>query len=327
MLFVLILLFLMFLLFLIMFAYVKNKNTCTNANYIKLVQTRIKTQHIILDKRKTFVFCSNTKLLLPKLKNNVVFLKHKKRDLITNKQQLYTTLTNYYPNTVHQIVPRTFIFPKDYTNYQQYKTRHPNEKFIYKTYSHRQEGLFISSNTLTETFIESEKFIIGQVFLVDTLKFKESKVSFRLYLIVSCMQGKFKSYYFNDGLVYYSLDNEIASFYDSDHFYKNNYPILISEFSKEINIDVRSQMVDKIKMLSSAIKNDICVSDNYYYELYGVDFHLTSDLNAYILEVNAGPGMSANNNTDATLRTDIFDSFIQLINTNEINSNLVEIVI
>ena len=305
---------------------IKNKKCLRNANYITLLKKRINSQNIVLDKHKQFIFCSNNNYYLSKIVKNSVFLRHNKDYLITNKKTLYITLKKYYPKNVHQIVPLTFIFPEDYSNYHNYKKRNLNDKIIYKTLSHRQEGLFISNNTLTKKFIASEKFILGQIFLLDSLKYKDSKVSFRLYLIVSCVKGKFKSYYFNDGLVYYSLDNEIASFYDSDSFYKNDYPILISQFSKKTNKDIRSKMVDKMKMLSMAIKNDICVSDNnYYYELYGVDFHLTSNLDTYILEVNAGPGMTPNNNTDKILRNNIFDSFISLINNNKINSNLVEI--
>jgi hypothetical protein len=307
----------------VLFYIIKNKKCVGNANYITLLKKRINSQNIVLDKHKQFVFCSNSHYYLSKIANNSVFLRHNKDHLITNKKTLYITLKKYYPKNVHQIVPLTFIFPEDYSNYHNYKKKNPSEKIIYKTLSHKQEGLFISNNTLTKKFIESEKFILGQIFLLDSLKYKDSKVSFRLYLIVSCVKGKFKSYYFNDGLVYYSLDNEIASFYDSDNFYKKDYPILISQFSKK---DIRSKMVDKMKMLSMAIKNEICVADNnYYYELYGVDFHLTSNLDAYILEVNAGPGMTANNNTDQLLRNNIFDSFITLINNNKINSNLIEI--
>jgi hypothetical protein len=299
----------------------------SKAQYLTLLQKRLKTQNIVLDTRKRFIFCSNRNYFLSKITNNVVFMKHTKGSLITNKKNLYTTLQKYYPQRVHHIVPQTFIFPENYVNYQTYKKKYPKKKIIYKTLSHRQEGLFISSNTLTKKFIESEKFILGQVFLTDTLKYKERKVSFRLYLVVSCLQGKFKSYYFNDGLVYYSLDDEIASFYDSDSFYKKEYPILISHFSKTTGLDIKSKMVDKLKLLSLPIQNEICVSDNnYYHELYGVDFHLTSNLDTYILEVNAGPGMTANNNIDKTLRNNVFDSFIALINNNEIKSNLLEIV-
>ena len=79
-------------------------------------------------------------------------------------------------------------------------------------------------------------------------------------------------------------------------------------------------------MLSDAIKKEMCVSNsNYYYELYGVDFHLTSNLHTYILEVNSGPGMTSNNNIDQRLRNNIFDSFITLINNNKINPDLIEI--
>ena len=309
-----------------LFYIINNKKCLGNANYITLLKKRINSQNIVLDKHKKFVFCSNNNYYLSKIANNSVFLRHNKDYLITNKKTLYITLKKYYPKNVHQIVPLTFIFPEDYSNYHNYKKINPSEKIIYKTLSHKQEGLFISKNTLTKTFISSEKFILGQIFLLDSLKYKDSKVSFRLYLIVSCVKGKFKSYYFNDGLVYYSLDDEIASFYDSDNFYKKDYPILISQFSKKTNKDIKSKMLDKMKMLSMAIKNEICVADNnYYYELYGVDFHLTSNLDAYILEVNAGPGMTANNNTDKILRNNIFDSFIYLINNNKINSNLIEI--
>jgi hypothetical protein len=309
----------------ILFYIKKNKKCVRNANYISLLKKRINSKNILLDKHKQFVFCSNNNYL-SKIVNNGVFLRHNNGYLITNKKTLYITLKKYYPKNVHQIVPLTFIFPEDYHKYHNYKKRNPTDKFIYKTLSHKQEGLFISNNALSKTFITSEKFILGQIFLLDSLKYKDIKVSFRLYLIVSCVRGVFKSYYFNDGLVYYSLDNKIASFYDSDSFYKKDYPILISQFSNKTNKDIRSKMVDKMKMLSMTIEKEMCVSDNnYYYELYGVDFHLTSNLDAYILEVNSGPGMTANNNTDKILRNNIFDSFITLINNNKINSNLIEI--
>ncbi len=44
--------------------------------------------------------------------------------------------------------------------------------------------------------------------------------------------------------------------------------------------------------------------------MFGVDVHLTSDYNAYVIEINRGPGMEPHCDKDDTIRQQMLKGFI-----------------
>jgi hypothetical protein len=262
---------------------------------------------------KNTIMCYNYNISNLKNKN---LIKHKNNYLIGNKKYLWITLTKFYGSKIAQtITPMTYIIPNDYNKYVKECS---NKKMIFKENVHQQQGLFITKRIQNLSFLTKQKFIVGQEFIEDTLKYNGYKLSFRLYLIIKCINGKLQYYIYKDGLVYYGL-GDIATFYNStntNQIYKNN-PILISDLEKEINLDIRKLMVNKIDLLIPALKLNFCSKDtnNKFFEIYGIDFHITNKLDAYILEVNSGPGMEPNNIKDNKLRIDLMKFYSSIINS------------
>lgn len=253
------------------------------------------------------------------LGNNIIFVKLKNKKIISNKKELWKTLSSYYGiNKAKDITPMTYLLPEEHTEYQKECN---NIMMILKQNVHRQEGLFVTKQIQPLWFINKEKFIVAQRFMANTLKYNNHKVTFRLYLIIECHNGKMKAYYYDDGLVYYSFvkNGNIASFYDSEYLYDKGYPITINDYISRTKRNIKTDMILKLKYLVDAIKYKICNMDcntdnnNKYYELFGVDFHLTSDLKAYILEVNSGTGMSPHDDRDNLLRQSLIKSYVKLI--------------
>jgi hypothetical protein len=244
--------------------------------------------------------------------NKTIFLSHNNNKLISNKMQLWQTLKNYYGiSKASTITPMTFLIPFDYN---QYLKQGLNKKIIFKQNTHRQEGLFVTNQIQSLDFLTKEDFIVGQIFIENTLRFHNYRVSFRMYLVLGCVSNIFESYIFDDGMVYYGTEN-IASFYESSNLYLK-YPIIISDLEYQMNIQIRDIMIKQIKLLVLAIKNNFCGNDkkNKFYEIYGIDFQITDDFKAYILEVNSGPGMDANDFRDEKLRNNLMKFYSNIIN-------------
>lgn len=246
--------------------------------------------------------------------NKNIFISHKNNYFISNKYFLWETLNNFYGTDIAKtITPMTFVIPKDYNKYKQTAI---SKKMIFKQNIHRQEGLFVTNKIQSLDFLEDQKFIVGQEFIGNSLEYKKQKLSFRMYLIIGCVNNILENYIYKDGLVYYGKD-DIASFYDSGNSYEKN-PIIISNLEEIMNIKIRNLMINKLKLLVNSIKNNFCsVSENNkkykFYELYGVDFQITNNFECYILEVNSGPGMKSNDSRDKVLRNDLMKFYSNII--------------
>ena len=182
---------------------------------------------------------------------------------------------------------------------------------ILKTNSHRQEGLFVTSNIQPLNFINMEKFIVAQTFITNPLMYNNRKITARLYLLVKIYNNNIETYVYKDGLIYYSsnTNSDIASFYDSKNLYKENNPITINSYMKKTSFakDIKTPMNKNMNYLIQLIKRNKKPfnSFNCFFELFGVDFQLTEDLKSYIIEVNSGPGMTSIHNDDNLLRRNL----------------------
>lgn len=255
-----------------------------------------------------------------------VLLKIPMCSLISHKKYLWTTLKGYYGEQVaSQITPKTYIMPDDYSKYRKdmigARQSEKDKTFsfcrtemIFKTFSHKQEGLFVTKQIQSLPFIKKEKFIVAQKFINNPYYHFGKKISTRIYLILECYNNKLEAYYYPDGLVYYSKDNKIASFYDSVNIYSKKFPIVISDLEKLTGHNLMKSMVYNMGKLVKAL-HDMChstIPGNYYYEFFGVDFQITDKLDSYILEVNSGPGMDPNSKHDHQLRYKILYAYYQL---------------
>jgi hypothetical protein len=237
-----------------------------------------------------------------------------KIEIIACKDQLWLTL---YNSKVHEIMPFTYILPDQYYLYSQ-----SPKTFILKTHSQRQEGLFISNKTPTLPFIKKEEFILAQEFIQDTLLYREHKVTVRLYLFIFCKDGKFYSGVSDDGIVYYSrkkykqnssdIYSQIASFYDSKKLYKKGFPITLNYFLKEIDKpEIKNRLLIIIDKLIVAIHNQMCNMKDLS-EILGLDFHVKSNGQCLLLEINYKPGMNSFNLIDLKMRIQVYRKMLKM---------------
>ena len=250
-------------------------------------------------------------------KDKTKFLSHKNNYLINNKKYLWVTLKDFYGKDIAKtITPQTFILPEDYDLYKKF-----NKKVIFKKNLHRQEGLFVSDKLQNKDYLVNNGYIVAQKFIKNSLKVNNYTTALRMYLIIECKKNIFNYYIYDDGIVYYGK-NDIASYYfkESKEIYKNN-PIILSHFEKKLNINIRPKLIKKINLLINAIKDSFCKNDKCYnkhnfYEIFGVDFIITNNLDAYILEVNSGPGMVQHNDIDNELRINLMNFYSDIIRKN-----------
>jgi len=252
----------------------------------------------------TYVLCPNITLG----NDNNVYLKLLDNKFISNKRYLWESLNTYYGKKTLLVTPKTYIFPNDY---ESYKKECEGKKMIFKTNSHRQEGLFVTNMIQSSTFIEKEKFIVAQRFMDNAYTYKNKKISCRLYLFIKCYKNNIQIFIFNDGLVYYSSNEnkDVASFYDSKKLYDNKYPMSINKLDKKIF----NSLYNTTKMLIPIIKKHVKCDSNYRVELFGVDFHITKDYKSFILEVNSGPGMTSHNKIDDDIRNELMKSYNNIL--------------
>jgi hypothetical protein len=279
-------------------------NTCSKSNCSKKMRS-------IMEPEENLHFCHTYNL--QNFKNgNYVFLSQKKNYLINDKKQLWISLKEFYgENIAKTITPMSYVIPEDY---KKYTKNAKNKKIIFKENIHQQKGLHITNTIQDLYYLQSNQIIVGQEFIEDCLKFNDYKLAFRLYLILKCDKfGNMKEYIYEDGLVYYGK-KDIASFYASKKLY-DKYPLLISDMEQKLNINIRKLLVPKIYLLINAIKSDFCLKNttHKFYEIYGIDFHITNKLESYILEVNSGPGMNHANNYDKKIRNNILQYYKKII--------------
>lgn len=274
--------------------YINNSNN-KKYNYVLSVPD---SQNKFILNIKSFV--TNNKNIHFYLKNSAYFC---------NKKNLCLLLKKYSANN---ICPKAYTFPIDY---DEYSKKCINKKMILKSNTQRQEGLFVTTNVQSKEFIKKEKIIVAQEYLQDCLKYKNHRLAFRTWFIIECDAQNVNGYVGKNGLVYYNnnIDPNISSFYGSYKLYDNGYPMLISKLD-DGNV-ITPILINKLKDLLIIIKKDqqqyyILDKNNKYIEMYGVDIHLTSEYDAYVLEINRGPGMEPHCDKYATIRQQMLKGFI-----------------
>jgi hypothetical protein len=248
-----------------------NSTKCVNFS-IKHLDTKKNKHNYILSKPE-----NHEKILLSFGKNLLntknIYFYIKNNGNFCNKNNLCVLLKKY---NAHNICPRAYDFPGDYENYA---TNCINKKMILKSNTQRQEGLFVTSHVQSKKFIDNEKIIVAQEYLQDCLMYKNHRLSFRLWFIVSCHKLSTNGYVGRDGLVYYNNNTEpdISSFYGSRDLYDNGFPMTIHELDNKTNNKIMTILIEKIKDLFEIIKKDqqkyYINDDGHYHEMFGVDLH------------------------------------------------------
>jgi hypothetical protein len=158
---------------------------------------------------------------IPKNKNNKKIFIIKNCDQITDKRNIWLSLTKKYGRDKAKILmPETFSLTKnnktihehiyDCQNHRQcsdinilINDHKDSDIYIMKKNIQRQEGLKIT-NSINDIINNKNNYIIAQRLLQDPYLINGRKINLRIYLLIVCENNKLKMYAHENGFMYYT---------------------------------------------------------------------------------------------------------------------------
>lgn len=79
-----------------------------------------------------------------------------------------------------------------------------------------------------------------------------------------------------------------------------------------------NNLKNNLKQLEKCYKNillklNINNNNNTYFQLFGLDYIFSNNLDVYLLELNKGPDMSSKNNKDLILKSRVYEDLFKLV--------------
>ena len=90
----------------------------------------------------------------------------------------------------------------------------------------------------------------------------------------------------NNNFEKYEIGNEVP-FYEFQKYIDEKYP----NKKYKIKIDLMKQLKEIISLTMQSVKDKIKNNKNYQFEIFGYDFMLDEDFNAFLIEINTNPGL------------------------------------
>ena len=280
----------------------------------------------------TYTFVEDELLDLNTKSNNFIFAIDG-CDKLAGKNNIWNLLENHYNrNIASTLMPETWILdePKHIKLFKQNYIK--NKIYILKKNIQRKNGILLTNdyNQIIKN-IDSD-YIVIQNYIKNTLLINNRKLNLRIYLLIVRKNNKIHSYLYQNGkCIYtnkdykYSLDMEenITSLNLDTKIYETN-PLTLFDLKnylnkKNIDYDIIFKKIhNNIKLLHNAYKNKIGIcpkfTNNTCFQLFGLDYIITKNLNILLLEINKGPNMSFINSTDKNLKLKLFNDIFDTIN-------------
>jgi len=267
-------------------------------------------------------------------------------DWPASKIHLWKLLKEYYGNdTASTLMPQTFLLDDD-NDLKEIKKHHSNNlkkrkdhMYILKNYAQRQEGLKIVQSYKDIMNGYDNGFYLVQDYLYNPFLISNRKTNFRYYTLIVCRNNAIEGYIHKDGFVYYTpeyyddsdptFDKHITTGYIDRKVYEEN-PLTLDDFrehleeieeglSKKWDNNVNILMYQIIKAISTKVCKNKKLKHHTLFQLFGSDVAPTADLDAYLMEINKGPDLSAKDERDKKVKTRVQEDIIKLIN--EVDEN------
>ncbi len=279
----------------------------------------------------TYTFVENELTNLNTKSNNFIFAIDG-CDKLAGKNNIWNLLENHYNRKItSQIMPETWILDND-KHIKLFKQNFiKNKIYILKKNIQRKNGILLTNDYKQIIQNINSDYIVVQNYIKNTLLINNRKLNIRIYLLIIRKNNKIYSYLYQNGkCIYtnkdykYSLDMEenITSLNLNTDIY-NTHPLTLFELKdylnqKNINYDlIFNKIHNNIKLLHNAYKNKIGTSNkfknNTCFQLFGLDYIITSDLNILLLEINKGPIMSYINSKDYYLKYKLFNDIFETV--------------
>ena len=209
--------------------------------------------------------------------------------------------------------------------------------YILKNYAQRQEGLKIVQNYKDIMSGYKDGFFLVQDYLYNPFLISKRKINFRYYTLIVCRDGKKEGYIHREGFVYYTpedynendptFDKHITTGYIDRSIYDNN-PLTLNDFRgylENIKEGLSLRWDNNVNLLMyqimNALQKKVCKNEKLkhhtLFQLFGSDVAPTSDLGAYLMEINKGPDLGAKDKRDKALKYKVQEDIFNLLEGNE----------
>ena len=311
----------------------------------KFMMNRI-IKHIFTENniQKTYDYNSAWKLFMPctynnvevelnkikNIKNKLIFGVHG-CDLIVSKNNVWKLLENRFGrNKASKLMPETYILFNEAHMELFKKNYNENDVYIMKKNIQRKQGLLLTSDYNLITNNDDDKFRIVQKYIKDTFMINKRKLNLRVYLLIVVKNNKLISYYYKNGKCIYTnkdytnsldLEENITSLNMDINIYQKN-PFDLFELAQYLSPEKYVLLLNNIKnnlinleksYKSTLLKLNKNNNNNVHFQLFGLDYIFTKNLDVYLLELNKGPDMSSKNEKDYILKNRVYEDLFSLV--------------
>lgn len=265
-------------------------------------------------------------------------------DWPASKIHLWILLKEFYGNDVAAtLMPQTYLLdkPEDLVKIEDHHKKNLQKKnnhmYILKNYAQRQEGLKIVQKY--KDIMEGYKngFFLVQDYLYNPYLISNRKINFRYYTLIICREGTVEGYIHKDGFVYYTpedydendpgFDKHITTGYIDRKIYDTN-PLTLDNFrdyldnekegsSKIWDNNVNVLMYKIIKAIETKVCKNKKLQHHTLFQLFGSDVAPTKNLDAYLMEINKGPDLSAKDEKDKKVKLQVQEDIFRIVELNE----------
>lgn len=271
------------------------------------------------------------------------------KNLKRMKRQLERTDT-HAEAAKYNFSPATFVLPAEYGLFVEEFKRTPGSTWIMKPVGRAQgKGIFLF-NRLSQVSDWKKDYkwksdapqadsYVAQRYIESPLLVGGRKFDMRLYVLVTSF-SPLKAWVYRGGFCRFStaqyssvgsqgkdLDNlyvhltnnaiqKTADAYNRDCDYKWSIQslktFLVSKFGRQ-KVDACFYDIQMVMIRALLAVQKTMIHDKHCFELYGYDVILDSELNPWLLEVNASPSLSASNDSDYALKFGMLDDMLNII--------------
>ena len=259
-------------------------------------------------------------------------------DEIVSKMRIHKYINQKYPND--NLIPNTYTLGRD--NDLIKKVFNRNKIYILKKNIQRQEGLELTNNLDRILNAKEDDFVVVQEFLQNPYLINGRKINIRVYMLMSCDNGKLNVWIYKNGFMYYtpklfrkySLDigETITTGYIDRKVYDEN-PLTTEDFRKYIGKENAKLYDSRLSVLMYKVINSLsdkfCINKNiknyYQFQLFGVDIAPDENLNVQLIEVNKGPDLTFKDERDGELKIKMVREAFNLVNKKNIKNDFIQV--
>lgn len=258
-------------------------------------------------------------------------------DDMASKSNLYKILKDTYTSKIlDTIVPKTYIVDNE-KSMLQLKNEKGNHVYIAKKNIQRQAGVLLFTDNDKKNF--SKDYVVVQRVLQNPFLIDGKKINLRVYMLIIINETNIDFYIYNDGFLYYTVDNFekystdtrkiITAGFNIDRGVYNKNPLTIHDLTIHIGNHKSNILNANIIKLFGFIKNAFSSSlfaknvsiPGIKFLIYGCDIAPDETLDVTLMEINKGPDLSYKDERDKKVKLNLMKDAFDLAGISNYNIN------